>query len=486
MAELKAFETFVTESSFSKGNIPSVTKNILTYLEKHLGKLYKLPDEHFQNSRGYGWGLRLIIGATKKSIRFNWSKHNDHNVESLRSIDIWNGTSRDPNFNIKLNGSIVKALPQLIDIIKSPHIGDDVLVTEARQGKFSTDQLVDMAIMFITKNKTGFSRSQFAKVPGVNYYKSAVIDTIVELNPKNFHKVGKSTVYNGKGIDANAAKARMHEQSTLVSVTKGADHESYLPTPAETEIVEKVPYTDQLDHLDALTTGIVKGAFNALFVAGRGGIGKTETIERTLSKLGLQDGKGYFKVSGAASPIGIYATLYRNRKEIILFDDSDGALADVNARNIIKAATDTKKVRKLSWNKKSSFMYNPDLEGEEDDEDQETGEERYPTHFEFTGRVIFISNLPLHKLDPDGAIRTRAFIINIDPTEEELYTFMEKILGDIRLESGSLTSAQRDKVLQVVKSSKRKQDVSIRKLVRALNIAAAGVPGWEKLVDLYA
>ena len=110
-----------------------------------------------------------------------------------------------------------------------------------------------------------------------------------------------------------------------------------------------------------------------------------------------------------------------------------------------------------------------------------------PKHFEFSGRIIFISNLPLSKLDPDGALRTRAFVINIDPTDEELYAHMEKILHDIKLEEGlSLTPEEREDVLQVVKKSKRKGDVSLRKLVRALNLAASGAPNWQKLVELYA
>jgi hypothetical protein len=212
--------------------------------------------------------------------------------------------------------------------------------------------------------------------------------------------------------------------------------------------------------------------------------GKTQTVERVLHANGLTDGNGYFKNTGSASAAGVYTLLYHHRNDIILFDDSDGALADQDARNLIKAATDTKKSRKMVWNKKSSFIFDPDDENPEDYEDDLS---MAPKFFEFKGRIIFISNLPLNKLDPDGALRTRAFVINVDPTDEELLEHMGKILFDIKLEDGlTLSADERRNVLAVVKRSKRKGDLSLRKLVRALNLAASGAPNWEKLVLLYA
>ena len=63
---------------------------------------------------------------------------------------------------------------------------------------------------------------------------------------------------------------------------------------------------------------------------------------------------------------------------------------------------------------------------------------------------------------------------------------MGKILHHIKLEDGlSLSSSEREHVLEVVKASKRKDGVSLRKLVRALNLAASGIQNWKTLVDLY-
>lgn len=211
--------------------------------------------------------------------------------------------------------------------------------------------------------------------------------------------------------------------------------------------------------------------------------GKTHMIEKGLAEAGLRDGAGYFKNTGSASPIGIYKLLFRYKNEIILFDDSDGALADQDSRNILKAATDTKKVRKLVWNKESKNMVDPDEIDPEDETDT-----RIPKYFEFTGKVLFISNLPLSKLDPDGALRTRGLIIDISPTDDELLNFMEKIIDDIPLEEGlKLDHESRLAVVQILRKNTRGA-INLRKLVRGLNIRAAlgDTSDVERMLRLYA
>lgn len=251
------------------------------------------------------------------------------------------------------------------------------------------------------------------------------------------------------------------------------------------DVVKSVVLTDE----DMVAYDLSVDSPDSIYVTADGiqhhNTGKTQTVERVLKSLGKHDGDGYFKNTGTASAAGIFVLLYHNRKNLVVFDDSDGALGDQDARNLIKAATDTKKKRKMVWNKKSSFIYDPDSPNADEYEDDVN---MAPKYYDFEGKIIFISNLPLNKLDPDGALRTRAFIISIDPTDAELFDFMEKILFDIELadEDATLSESDRRKVLAIVKASKRKNDISLRKLVRGLNLAASRAPGWEKLIDLYA
>jgi hypothetical protein len=198
--------------------------------------------------------------------------------------------------------------------------------------------------------------------------------------------------------------------------------------------------------------------------------GKTQNVEDELHAAGKTDGDGYYKVTGSASTAGIYRIMFQNRKNILLFDDSDGALADQDSRNLFKAASDTKKVRKISWQKGGKNYvdaddYNWDEEGEQDE---------LPRSFEFTGKIIFISNLPLNKLDPDGALRTRGYVLNIDPTNAEIYDFMEKIAPKINLDVDyNLSNEERIEVVEILRARKLpEKTANLRTLVRALNTRA--------------
>lgn len=223
----------------------------------------------------------------------------------------------------------------------------------------------------------------------------------------------------------------------------------------------------------------------------------TETVERMLADAGKSDGEGYVKITGSASAPGIYRLLFQHKRDILLFDDSDSALTDMTSRNLFKAASDTKKVRKIAWMKGGMNYVDPvDYHGDEDGGDD--GEHDYgdtlPRYFDFTGKIIFISNLPLEKLDPDGALRTRGYVISIDPTNEEMYDFMIKIANYIKLDVDyTLSLAQRIEVVEILKTRKvASKTVNLRSLVRGLN-TRAGVESqggteveWKKFVKTFA
>lgn len=481
-------------------------ETMVKYLQKKLGeKLIKVPGvEHYKNSDGSGYGYRYIIGGSTRCIRFNWhSEPVAGKTAEMMSVDIFSGKTHDPNFTVRTRGmSLVKSLPALASILVSPSLGkfsyfpvdekEAIKVTEgvlreAKRDDFTAEEALGDFMAKLTRGAT-YTRSDF--IGQYHIVHAGIFDTIVRQFKDKF-TIEKNRVSISPGTQISDLTHAILSQAGVLEVTRGGSKEVFLSTQQEIEAealanaAERVPYGDVLEHLEGLVQGIIKGAFNALFVAGKGGTGKTQTVERVLQAHGLSDNDGgYFKNTGSASAAGVYTLLYQHRNDIIVFDDSDGALADVDARNLIKAATDTKKSRKMVWNKKSSFIFDPN---EEDPDVYADDTTMAPKFFDFKGRIIFISNLPLAKLDPDGALRTRAFVINVDPTDDEMFEFMDKILHDIKLEEGlALSTAEKENVLKVVKTSKRKGDVSLRKLVRALNLAASGAPQWEKLVELYA
>lgn len=294
----------------------------------------------------------------------------------------------------------------------------------------------------------------------------------------------KQQILMGMGIEGSRPATKptssnyAYQTSQANNFTPPEDNEERLPPGGH-----KLPYKEQLEDLEALINLTVRGASNACFVAGRGGVGKSHIVEHTLLHLGMKDGVGYFKNSGSSSASGLYKMMFKHKDEILLFDDSDGSLADVDSRNLFKAATDTKKVRKLAWTKSSKNLLDPDVIT---DEDIESG--FLPSHFEFTGKVIFISNLSINRLDPDGALRTRALMISIDPTDEEVLEMMEEICLTMPLDDGLyLSPEERMEVVEVLRASKNSININLRKLVRGLNLRAASPNGsWKRMITMYA
>lgn len=509
---MQKFSKWLIKEAISATAVDSVNKIVKSFLAKKLkSKVYAYPAvEQFANSTGRGYGVRYFYGGDK-SIRFNWKGANI-NAFTLDSVDLWDGTSHDPNWHMEFDSqqSLVKTLPLIIDFIMSPFgagsfylIPDDGKSSIKEEYLFEAAQNIDAFDFVMQKLVPDAEISTTALTAEYGSYKPyPVFKAIKDLYPSLFQKRGTKQVFIGTAADVSKIKGEKDGiigslGGVKITVSKGGKKETYAPNDQEAEIetkgIEKVAYEEQLKHLSILMKMIIKGATNALFVAGRGGTGKTQTVEMELAKAGLQDGNGYYKNTGSASPIGIYTSLYDNRDGIVLFDDCDSALADQEGRNLIKAATDTKKIRKVAWNKKSSVIVPKDQFEDAGSEGgpptNKNGDPLYPNSFEFTGRVIFISNLKLDKLDPDGAIRTRGFIIEIDPTDSEMIDYMAKIAPNIRLEGGStLKQSEIDDVIDEIRKSPKKSDISLRKLVRGLNVKAemGDDPMWKTILKLYA
>ena len=317
--------------------------------------------------------------------------------------------------------------------------------------------------------------------------------------PGAFEKSGRKYVWTGgntldKDIKGSSADILSSIGAVRASVSRGSAKEMISVDP-EVEAVEanadRLVFEKQLEDYANLLKMMHSGASNALFVAGRGGIGKTFTAEKELDALGLVDNRDYFKNTGSISAAGLYRLLYKYRNQIVFFDDSDNVFGDQESRNILKAATDTKKIRKMVYSKRSSDVVEPDEYTDEEMEKQGL----IPRYFEFTGKIIFISNLKPDKLDPDGALRTRAFLVNIDPTEEEIYDFMEKIVDKMPLDDGMyLDSKDRKYVVKLLREGKSKQSANLRKLSRGLNMYAGSLKAgvdvskseMERMISMYA
>ena len=131
--------------------------------------------------------------------------------------------------------------------------------------------------------------------------------------------------------------------------------------------------------LNKVAKGIVNRYIRSVIVSGAAGCGKTYTLETALVEAEAQDKIRYQSVKGAMSAIGLYRQLFECSEvgNVLVIDDCDSIFGDLDALNLLKAALDTGKSRKVHWNKESKVL---DGEG-------------VPRQFEFKGAVVFITNI---------------------------------------------------------------------------------------------
>ena len=175
-------------------------------------------------------------------------------------------------------------------------------------------------------------------------------------------------------------------------------------------MAETFDINQRFGFLNDLTTMVVNGITPSLIVTGEGGLGKTHSVSKTIEANDLYDSE-YVFFKGYSTARGLYNTLYDNNGKLIVFDDCDSVLDDKVAVNILKSALDSYDKRTISWMSKV---------GKNDE---------YPQHFDFTGRIIFISNKSKEKIDE--AILTRSLTVDLTMTPDDKVARMESILGNI-------------------------------------------------------
>lgn len=315
-----------------------------------------------------------------------------------------------------------------------------------------------------------------------------ISESAVNENNKAFTPIQQKQILSriGKG-ESGAAVAREMGVSygMILQLKKNVSvPEDENPAVAQNEITlqDKVKILDEtLDDLYEITRRLAAGAFNSLMVSGRAGTGKTFSVTKALKDEGLVEDDDFIVVSGAVSVIMMYKKLFQYRNQVLVFDDCDAVFRDETGRNVLKAALDTKKVRRISYLKKTGLVFDPkDFENDPQGEFNAIESGLIPAYFDFGGRVVFISNLPKDKADPDGAIRSRSILIDVNPDDSTLMERIKILLP--YLEPIDMPLKDKEAIYEFMKKAK---DVSMRTFVKAAGFKQAGLPNWERMAQRY-
>lgn len=543
----KTFTDFLTEAKFSENAVEKVLFNIKKLIEKKTGqKLYRYGGEtgfqeiQIKSHPGTGKGF-LYFTTQKTAIRFNFVKG------EFISINIWKqwkiGEASD--FYIDFGGAnIVKIASLILDKIYDALHGKNIkgmipvylpesyepnFLTEAVAGKITPEEFFKICRdSFPEKSVEDFKEMhwseianagashnlktipQFVKqnpVPGKKGYYSVIpaatpAATVAEPSnagdPILYIKVTAQDPVSKKFLSSSESQAAQDMYSKIQGAL--ADNSDNM---AKKEIKDPKSLFGALANLTKL---VIKGTNKALMIYGGPGTGKSWTVTNEINNAGMVKNKDWFHIKGKITTGALYETLFMHRKgELIVFDDADSVFGTEDSANLLKAALDSYDERYISWispktqnvsklNDAQREAFNNELDKrlKEDpldvDYDEETGKEvkkkpiKYPSEFKYEGRIIFISNLPGNKLD--SAILTRAFKINMDLTDDQMFMRMEEIID--YLGEPTLTREEKLDTLRILKQRNKLGELknpSMRTFVAASKIRASGIPNWIELLE---
>ena len=225
-----------------------------------------------------------------------------------------------------------------------------------------------------------------------------------------------------------------------------------------TSVIDNRDPEDMFANLERLTKMVGRGIQPSLVLTGMAGVGKTHLVKETLKGLGLRESYDFEHFKGKATAAGLYMTLYQNSDKIVIFDDCDSVFKDDDAVNLLKAALDSYDTRKISYISTRPLK-------------DEFGEP-IPTHFEFTGKIIFISNINQNKLD--SAIRSRSFVADITMNTQQMFLRMTQLLKTME---PSIPLVAKEQALEIMKELDSKYagvDINLRSFIKAARICAMG------------
>ena len=234
--------------------------------------------------------------------------------------------------------------------------------------------------------------------------------------------------------------------------------------------------------LDDMTKAAIAGDIRAMIVVGPPGVGKSYGVEYQLEKAGMFDqisGKKikYQVIKGAMTPIGLYCTLYKNSdpRNVLVFDDCDSVFQDDVALNILKAALDSGKKRRICWNSDSSMLRR----------------EGVPDAFEFKGSAIFITNLKFDHLkskklqDHLEALQSRCHFLDLtlDTTRDKILRIRQIFRKGDLFQDYDFTPEQGEEIVQFMQDNHAKlREISLRMALKLADLTKIG-DNWQALAE---
>ncbi len=300
---------------------------------------------------------------------------------------------------------------------------------------------------------------------------------IITVKPNN-------EIYHGNKdklrITVSAENIQYHGPRDVPAIINETIEVQSTPEETDAEIIERIQ--DRFDILGEMTDAAINAQIKGMIVVGPPGVGKSYGVMQQLEKANMfrtiSNEKSKFDIiKGTMSAIGLYIKLYMNRHhgQVILFDDCDSILQDEDSLNLLKAALNSSKKRKLCWNKDSRALK----------------DHAVPDNFDFAGSVIFITNVKFDNIrskklqDHLAAIQSRCHYLDLSMnTMRDCMLRVKHIhsTGELFKEY-NFNSDEGDKIIAYMETNKnRLREISLRMAVKIADLTKAS-KNWKRLAE---
>jgi len=252
---------------------------------------------------------------------------------------------------------------------------------------------------------------------------------------------------------------------------------------AESDEVVMERISNRFEILHEMTKAACAGDIRAMIVTGPPGVGKSFGVEAELERAAVFDRIANRKVKsevvkGGMSDIGLYQKLYEfsDRDNVLVMDDCDELFYETTTLNLLKAALDTSKVRKISWNKESRALDGADI----------------PRSFNFKGSIIFITNIKFENIRSKTlqehlkALESRCHYLDLklDTTREKLLRIRQIANTGELFSSYDFEKEQEAEVIDFLFANQPKlRETSLRTALKVADLYKSFPAKWQSFAQ---
>lgn len=249
------------------------------------------------------------------------------------------------------------------------------------------------------------------------------------------------------------------------------------PVESDSELDARIRTT--YANMELLTKSVGDGVTTSMIISGAAGVGKSYTVKKVLE---ANDQTTVHFIRGYVKATGIYKLLWENRQshQTLVFDDCDSVFEDAVGLNLLKAALELSKSRRICWMSEKEFV------------DEDGGQ--IPNWFDYEGQIIFLTNIDFHELINKGskmaphlsALESRSIYLDLQvrSNREKMMRITQVVSESSILEDRGIYADDEKHLMEYLYSHvDTLRECSLRTVEKLAALYLASPTKWKQLAD---